>query len=109
MTKMRCCNNCGNEYEYKRVTSLYCSDDCRTSAWHQNNEIVATLYLGYEGNVYRIQVTEYSVWVENQTKHNPKLHFSREFHWVYHVDYGVWFFQQITDVLEEYEQLLLAQ
>lgn len=108
MKKLRCCNNCGNEYEYQRITSLYCSDECRTNAWKQNNDIVSTLYLNYEGCDYRIQVTEYTVWVENQTRYNSKLAFTRESHWVYHVDRKVWFFQQITDVLDEYEQLVLA-
>lgn len=108
MKKLRCCNHCGNEYEYQRVTSLYCSDDCRIAAWNNNSNIVATLYLNYEGSNYRIQVSEYNVWVENQSRGTGKVPFTREFHQVYHVDNKIWYFQQITDVLDEYEQIILA-
>lgn len=47
----RYCDECGESYQYKRVTSKYCSDACRIAAYRKQtvdeagNETIPVLYL----------------------------------------------------------------
>ena len=104
------CGYCGNGYDAQRSNSLYCSDNCRISAFraknreHQATTDCDTLKIDVYGNLYRVKVFENVVRVERQQPHADNLEFDlSKYENLYSAMDNIWNQETLTFLLRHYE------
>jgi hypothetical protein len=102
--KTRLCNRCGNEYQYQRDTSVYCSDNCRVQAWKVSENVIDKLYVEYNHSFYRVKVYENTIWIERQQpRGEQQLSFDRDAFKAYDYDRKSWIVSDVIELLDQYE------
>jgi hypothetical protein len=110
MTYHKTCGYCGNAYTAQRTNSLYCSDNCRISAFraknreHQGTTDCDTLKIDVYGNLYRVKVFENVVRVERQQPHADNLEFDlSKYENLYSTMDNIWNLETLNFLLRHYE------
>lgn len=112
----RYCDECRKLYDAERVTSQYCSDKCRVSAYRrqtarledENPVELAKLYFMSDGKIYRAKLFPNTVWIERQDPHAGNIPFeSNKFGRVYWGEYQCWNIDILQLLIDEYEHLVL--
>lgn len=110
MTYQKTCGYCGNGYTAQRTNSLYCSDNCRISAFraknreHQATSDCDTLKIDVYGNLYRVKVFENTVCVERQRPAASSVQFDlNKYENIYSSLDNIWNQETLTFLLRHYE------
>lgn len=104
------CGYCGNTYQAQRVSSQYCSNNCRISAFraknreHQGISDCDTLKIRNYVGLYRIKVFENTVRVERQQPAGENLQFDlTNYEKIYSPLDDIWDINTLGLLLREYE------
>lgn len=110
MTYHKTCAYCGDAYTAQRTNSLYCSDNCRISAFraknreHQATSDCDTLKIDVYGNLYRVKVFENSISVERQRPAASAMQFElSKYENVFSALDNIWNQETLTFLLRHYE------
>lgn len=110
MTYQKICGFCGDSYAAQRTNSLYCSDNCRISAFraknreHQGTSDCDTLKIRNYVGLYRVKVFENTVWVERQQPAGENLQFDlTNYENLYSTMDSVWNHETLNFLLRHYE------